>query len=129
MIDGPDDGVLANLPRSRPGNRSAKRDATKRAQRPEPAVPAAPARAGRPRPAAASAAPAVPESVRPGPRAGEPRPRSASARPAEIEAGAPPSLVDMGVRATEAWIGIVWFWPRVAMHVTGAVLRRLPRLF
>ena len=101
MTDGPDDGVLGNLPRSRPGTRSAKREAPK--QRPARRKPAA----------------ARPEPVRSVGRAEqrEPQPEPTS------------DVVDLSMRAAEAWAGIVLFWPRVAVHVTAAVLRRLPRLF
>lgn len=104
MTDGPDDGVLGNLPRSRPGTRSAKRNPPEqeRAKRERPRAPAGAAR---------------PEPVRSVRRAQEPEPQPSS------------DIVDLGLRAAEAWAGIVLFWPRVAVHVTTAVLRRLPRLF
>ena len=126
MTDGPDDGVLGNLPRSRPGTRSAKRDQPSRqrpkrssAKRPE----AATARAEPARSDAATARAEPARSARPKPVT-RPQPARSAPRP-----DPPPDLVDLTVRAAEAWAGIVLFWPRVAIHVTNAVIRRLPRLF
>ena len=114
MTDGPDDGVLGNLPRSRPGTRSAKRDQPSR-QRPK--------RSSAKRPEAATARAEPARSARPKPVT-RPQPARSAPRP-----DPPPDLVDLTVRAAEAWAGIVLFWPRVAIHVTNAVIRRLPRLF
>ena len=110
MTDAPDDGVLGNLPRSRPGTRSAKRDRPQQQRAKRSAPPATAAR---------------PEPVRSVPRA-ESR---ALPPPPPPASQLQPDLVDLSLRAAEAWAGIVLFWPRVAIHVTNAVIRRLPRLF
>ena len=118
MTGAPDDGVLSNLPRSRPGTRSVKRDQPRQQRAKRSASQPPPAAAARP----------GPRRALPSPEQFVPPPRAHSAPPPP-GSQSPPDLVDLGVRAAEEWAGILLFWPRVAIHVTNAVIRRLPRLF
>ena len=105
-------GVLGNLPRSRPGTRSQKRDSARAAES-----------SGR---AAQTAARAAETSERRSAKAAQPtrqaskRPQEAQRRPAE---GGPDPVGD----AVRLAAGIAGTGLRVANGVTREVLRRLPR--
>lgn len=124
-----EDGVLENLPRSRPGQRSDKRSATpNEAAKPDVSA-SAPKRA---KPAAAKAKPATkhakpaakkakPAAQEPKP-ASRPKPRTAPAQPAAESAGSNP--VGEVVRTVSSLAG---GGARAARDVARGVLRRLPR--
>jgi hypothetical protein len=123
-----DDGVLGNLPRSRPGQRSEKR-ASRAAggARTSKTTAAAASRAERSgAKAAAPAAGARPKSTaRPKPSA---RARRTAGRAAGEPQVSPPAAGADPVReAIRGVAGIAWTGAKVATGVTREVLRRLPR--
>ena len=112
-------GVLGNLPRSRPGTRSQKRDSARAAESSgRAAQTAARAAEASERRSAKAARPTRKASKRP--QEGQRRPQQAPPRPAE---GGPDPVGD----AVRLAAGIAGTGLRVANGVTREVLRRLPR--
>jgi hypothetical protein len=105
-----DGGVLGNLPRSRPGQRSEKRTAAK----------AAPAAGAAKRPRSAARTPGAPKPPKSAPRKAAPASESRDAQPA-AHAGDP---VGDAIRTVT---GVAATGARVAGGVAREVLRRLPR--
>jgi hypothetical protein len=99
------DGILGNLPRSRPGVRSEKRASSRSATGPKAAAKPAPKAAAKPRP-------------RPKPRVQEPSPPP----PPPPERSADPIGIALKAGESVALTGL-----KVAGRVAGEVMRRLPR--
>jgi hypothetical protein len=111
------DGILGNLPRSRPGVRSEKRAGGPAAPKRSAAKPQ-PAAAAKPKPAASRAKPAAAKARAASAKPPPPPPRPKAPPPKE------PDTVERAVRLVGdvAETGI-----KVAAKVAGGVLRRLPR--
>ena len=110
-------GVLGNLPRSRPGQRSEKRAGAKRATAAAGAKPT-----GRARPAAKRAAAKAATKPRKAP-AGARKPRASSSRPRERPAPEPaPSAADPITTAFRVAGKVA----EVGLKTAGGILRRLP---
>ena len=110
-----DGGVLGNLPRSRPGQRSEKRTARGAARAPKSTAGARPP-AGEPRAAARTG------DSRAAKRAGEPRPASRTREPRPASRAGDP--VGDAIRTVT---GVATTGARVAGGVAREVIRRLPR--
>jgi biotin carboxyl carrier protein len=108
------DGILGNLPRSRPGVRSDKRASGKRA-----------AAAG-----STAGAPAKPEpkaTSAPKPRAAAAKPRAATAKPPPPPPPPAPKSDDPITLAVKTAGQVAETGLKVASRMAGEVLRRLPR--
>jgi hypothetical protein len=103
------DGILGNLPRSRPGVRSEKRASTKRAA-PKQGAAVKPKPAAKPRTTAKKPRPAAPAAP---PRPSAPAPPPSSGDPIGVAVKAAGQVAETGLK--------------VAARVAGGVLRRLPR--
>jgi hypothetical protein len=105
------DGILGNLPRSRPGVRSEKRAGG--AAAPKPA-------AAKPKPAAAK-----PKAAASRPKPAAAKTRAASAKPSPPPP--PPKEPDTVERAVQLVGDVAETGIKIAAKVAGGVLRRLPR--
>jgi len=101
------DGVLGNLPRSRPGVRSEKRASGGKAAKPRP----------KPKPKAKAKAAAKPKAA---PKTAPPPPRT----PPPPQPGQPADPIGIALKAGET-VARTGF--KVAGRVAGEVMRRLPR--
>jgi hypothetical protein len=118
-----DDGVLGNLPNSRPGRRSAKRDAGGRPAGSAGKAAAKAERAGKP-----AAKPArAPRAARTSPKAVRTSPKAGRKDPARPERLAPEPSGDPVTAAVRTAAGLAVTGARVAGAVTQELLRRLPR--
>ncbi len=112
-----DEGVLGNLPKSRPGKRSAKRDSAPNAKRGASGSTPAKTSAGRPAKAAGKAEAAGKRAAKPPPAPRQP--------PTEPLAPEPRGDAVEAVVRTAAGLAVTGV--RVAGAVTQELLRRLPR--
>lgn len=113
-----DPSVLGNLPRSRPGRRSAKRDGAKAAAAPKPKPRASAAKAGGAKPKPKRAASASPRG----------QGRSAPARARSVAKEPPPTRQPAG--PSDPVTGAIRLAGQVAgagFKVAGEMLKRLPR--
>jgi hypothetical protein len=109
------DGILGNLPRSRPGVRSEKRAGGAAAPKRSAAKPK-PAASAKPKPAASRAKPAGAKARAAGAQPPPPRPKAP-----------PPKEPDTVERAVHLVGDVAETGIKIAAKVAGGVLRRLPR--